>query len=279
MVPNDSLQAFLDWCRAKGVQFDGLELRSCENSGNGVFATRQFRTDEKVIQVPEELMITAGKVADMDEYSKILKETKFFPTPFELLTLFFCLEKEESSSYGPYLKVLPKDFTTPAFLEKAIDPAGLPLSVRDYWCTQQRDLADSWRKIQKAVPHVTYRKFLWAWHVVNTRCIYVENKPHASVDNSAGDTLAVIPFVDMLNHEPNAKGIAMLERYAKKYMVRATHFILDDQEVTVCYGPHDNARLWMEYGFTIPNNPNGKKAMAGRDIRGEDSEHFDRINR
>ncbi|PIO64896.1 hypothetical protein TELCIR_13456 [Teladorsagia circumcincta] len=206
-------------------------------------------------------MITAGKVADMETYSKLLKDSKFFPTPFELLTLFFCVEDEESSLYGPYLKALPKAFTTPSYMGEMIDPVHLPLSVREYWSTQQRDLQESWKRIKEVCPNVTHEKFLWAWHVVNTRCIYVENKPHASVDNSAGDTLAVVPFVDMLNHDPSGQCLATFERYSKKYVVRASHYVLEDQEVTVCYGPHDNARLWVEYGFTLPNNPNGKVPM------------------
>ncbi|PIO69049.1 hypothetical protein TELCIR_09143 [Teladorsagia circumcincta] len=86
--------------------------RLFQKSGNGVFATTSFRSDQKVIEVPEELMITAGKVADMETYSKLLKDSKFFPTPFELLTLFFCVEDEESSLYGPYLKALPKSKET-----------------------------------------------------------------------------------------------------------------------------------------------------------------------
>ncbi|EYB93658.1 hypothetical protein Y032_0180g813 [Ancylostoma ceylanicum] len=258
MSPDDSLQEFLDWSRKNGIVFDGLEIRSSESSGNGIFATRSFRTDEKFIQLPESLMITAGKIADMEKYAKILHDTRFFPTPFEMLTLFFCLEDVESSWYAPYLKVLPKTFTTPAYTGESIDAADLPLSVRDYWRTQQRDLAEMWKKIHEAFPQITHEVFLWAWHVVNTRCIYVENKPHPSIDNSAGDTLAVIPFVDMLNHDPQAKGIAMYDRYSNKYMVRAAHCVLEDEQVTVCYGPHDNARLWMEYGFTLPDNPNGK---------------------
>ncbi|KAK6051705.1 SET domain protein [Cooperia oncophora] len=260
-MAEDSLQHFLSWCRTKGIVSDGLEIRSCEESGNGVFAARSFRTDEKVIEVPEELMITAGKVADMDPYAELLKDTKLFPTPFELLTLFFCMEDEDSSLYAPYLKMLPKTFTTPLYKGQTVDPAHLPSSVRDCWCTQQKDLRESWNKIEQACPDITYERFLWAWHVVNTRCIYVENKPHASVDNSAGDTLAVVPFVDMLNHDPSAQCLATFERYSKKYVVRASHYILEDQQVTVCYGPHDNARLWMEYGFTLPNNPNGKVMM------------------
>ncbi|XGW21975.1 hypothetical protein V3C99_004716, partial [Haemonchus contortus] len=261
MAEDDPLPEFLSWCRMKEVGFEGLEIRSCEEAGNGVFATRSFRTDEKVIEVPEELMITAGKIADMELYSKLLKDSRFFPTPFQLLTLFFCMEDEDTSLYAPYLKMLPKNFTTPSYLGQTIDPSHLPLSVREYWCTQQRDLEESWRKINEVFPNIRHEKFLWAWHVVNTRCIYVENKPHASVDNSSGDTLAVVPFVDMLNHDPSAQCLATFERYSKKYVVRASRYIQDGQQVTVCYGPHDNARLWLEYGFTLPDNPNGKVSM------------------
>ncbi|KIH52536.1 hypothetical protein ANCDUO_17362 [Ancylostoma duodenale] len=103
-----------------------------------------------------------------------------------MLTLFFCLEDVEFSWYAPYLNMLPKSFTTPAYLGESIDAADLPLSVRDYWRTQQRDLVEMWKKIHDAFPQITHKVFLWAWHVVNTRCIYEENKPHPSIDNSAG---------------------------------------------------------------------------------------------
>lgn len=42
--------------------------------------------------------------------------------------------------------------------------------------------------------------FLWAWHIVNTRCIYRDNKPHPLIDNTEGDSLAIVPLIDMLNH-------------------------------------------------------------------------------
>uniref|UniRef100_A0A0K0DM60 SET domain-containing protein n=1 Tax=Angiostrongylus cantonensis TaxID=6313 RepID=A0A0K0DM60_ANGCA len=65
-------------------------------------------------------------------------------------------------------------------------------------------------------------------------------------------------FCKYLNIATDFKGLAGLDSYSNKYIVRSTHCVLEDEEVTVCYGAHDNARLWMEYGFTLPNNPNGR---------------------
>lgn len=48
---------------------------------------------------------------------------------------------------------------------------------------------------------MTWERFFWAWHIVNTRSIFSAfDKPHASIDGEEGNSLAVIPFVDMFNH-------------------------------------------------------------------------------
>lgn len=54
--------------------------------------------------------------------------------------------------------------------------------------------------IETLLEALDYELFLWAWHIVNTRCIYVPTEPNPLFDNSDGDCLAVIPFVDMFNH-------------------------------------------------------------------------------
>ncbi|VDN24107.1 unnamed protein product [Gongylonema pulchrum] len=61
--------------------------------------------------------------------------------------------------------------------------------------------------------NISWSRFIWAWHVVNTRCIYRENKFHPLVDNSQGDALAIVPLIDMLNHSNENQVCAVLWMY------------------------------------------------------------------
>ncbi|CAD5205868.1 unnamed protein product [Bursaphelenchus okinawaensis] len=59
----------------------------------------------------------------------------------------------------------------------------------------------------------------------------------------------------MLNHSPNAQGLAYLDKKSDFYCVNAEYKCVNEgDEIFVCYGAHDNIRLWVEYGFSIPHN-------------------------
>jgi len=81
----------------------------------------------------------------------------------------------------------------------------------------------------------------------------VDQKWHPLVESSrCGDTIAVIPLVDMLNHDPNAQCEGMFQKHNESYCVMAqSRSIREGEQLYVCYGPHDNARLWLEYGFEL----------------------------
>ncbi|CAI2322564.1 unnamed protein product [Caenorhabditis sp. 36 PRJEB53466] len=254
------MNEFLSWCKARGYQFDGFEI-TCPpgNCGNGIYARKDVRVGKPFIIIPETDMINAALVVDLPFYRKILTKIDQKLKPMEILTLFFAFEDMEQSAWSPYLKVLPKTFDTPAFKGTEYDTASLPLSIRSYWINQKKEIADISEKLLKWYPELSRDKILWAWHVVNTRCIFVENEEHNNVDNTDGDTIAVIPFVDMLNHDPDKfQGVALHEKPNGRYVVQAKRQIMEGDQVFVCYGPHDNARLLVEYGFTLPENLNAK---------------------
>ncbi|CAJ0954881.1 unnamed protein product, partial [Mesorhabditis belari] len=257
---------FLRWADEKGVKAEGIEIKEAEpGAGFGVFSHRVHPPESLLIRLPHSLLITAGSVADIGKYKTIIEMNSEKPKPFELLTLFFCLENPDDSPYGPYLRILPKSFDTPIAQGISFDVNEIPLITRGFYELQLQELETVWEKVQNLCKNsgfeVEHEKFLWAWHVVNTRCIYLENPTHPLIDSSDGDTIAVIPYVDMLNHDPGAQGFAFYDKVRKEYCVRATKTVADEEQVFVCYGPHDNVRLWIEYGFTLKENPNRKVAI------------------
>ena len=64
----------------------------------------------------------------------------------------------------------------------------------------------------------------WAWHLVNTRCIFYESAEHALVDSATGgDTIAVIPMLDFLNHSTKPQvnlQVFFLFAFMRSFLVR-----------------------------------------------------------
>lgn len=182
---------FMEWVTGRGAQHFGVDVKDCpDESGKGLFATTDFRESEAVICVPPGLIITAGLIADMAEYSDIFKrsiylqvvflmlanELQAFETtpeeqycrnfskcrsafrlyftfsryrlkPFEALVYFFMMEKPQCSKWAPYLKVLPKTFSTPAVLYPHLEPEQLPYNLRKSWSEQKNELRTMYKKV------------------------------------------------------------------------------------------------------------------------------------
>ncbi|CEF66433.1 SET domain-containing protein [Strongyloides ratti] len=247
---------FTKWLIDNGVNFGDYELKyDGEDIGYSIYTKKCYRENEKIIDIPDSLLITAGKIARMKTYNNICLKHKL--KPLHLLVLFFAIESQNiNSKFKPYFDILPKTFNTPIMKIPNLNPESLPTNTREFWFAQQKE----WKEIEEKLLAIEECKELdkhllvWAWQLVNTRCIYVENKENELLDNCEGDTIAVIPLVDMLNHSCNANTIANHFPKTSRYCVTSTRSIVEGKQIYVCYGGHDNGRLWIEYGFTLPDN-------------------------
>lgn len=63
-------------------------------------------------------------------------------------------------------------------------------------------------------PAPTFAEFQWAWHAVNTRCVYMDVKAAIGFEAPVRgkDVCVLAPFLDMLNHASTAKVFAVLLR-------------------------------------------------------------------
>lgn len=126
-------------------------------------------------------------------------------------------------------------------------------------------------------PRITLSELLWAWLVVNTRCVWY----NLGFDNHA-DNIALAPAFDMANHSPistvtpvmTPHTLTMYSSYPRgNFTSPRSHQVLSSSkpsdsdskdhvcikkgdEITFSYGPHGNSTLLAEYGFiSTDSNP------------------------
>ena len=146
------------------------------------------------------------------------------------------------------------------------------LVLRDYKSVSGLQLQDSW----------TVAEFSWAWFTVNTRAVYLEHDPryesqsqlssyesHLSRYEShsnlpSHDRLALVPYLDLLNHSGSVSvRVAVSHRH---YQVVSLSPVQKYQQAFISYGPHDNTKLLVEYGFYLKENPHESFNISTGDV-------------
>ncbi|CAG8443056.1 2913_t:CDS:10 [Gigaspora rosea] len=208
---------FRDWLKQTG--FPKTKLTLAEFNG------------EILISVPLRLIITPKSLSSTILSNNISCITDSKLTAHQSLALYLILERHKNtkSSVYPYIQMLPKNFdTVPICLDLELLEF-LPNNLKEDVKSQKLKFEKDFRSKQlNSDINITYNEFLWSWLCVNTRCIYFE--PFKSINCDVRENIAIAPMLDFLNHNFDAK-------------------------VFINYGPHDNFKLLLDYGFTIPNNP------------------------
>ncbi|XP_005375769.1 PREDICTED: SET domain-containing protein 4 isoform X2 [Chinchilla lanigera] len=221
---------------------------------------------QMIISLPESCLLTTDTVIRSSLGAYI---TKWKPPPSPLLALCTFLVSQrhagEQSVWKPYLDVLPKSYTCPVCLEPEVAnllPEPLKTkaeeqrtSVQEFFASS-RDFFSSLQPLfEEAIDTVfSYSALLWAWCTVNTRAVYLRARRRACL-SSEPDTCALAPYLDLLNHSPSVQVKAAFNEETGCYGIRTASSCRKHEEVFICYGPHDNHRLLLEYGFVSPCNP------------------------
>ncbi|XP_065916894.1 SET domain-containing protein 4-like isoform X2 [Dysidea avara] len=251
-ILDDDVISLNKWAHDYGLQCDLLQCATFKGTGRGMLARRNIMKNAEIISVPKKLLITVDTVRSScigHLVVRLLHEFKQFGVHISL-TMFLLHEKSLGikSFWLPYLNTLPETFTTPAYLPDE-QLTTLPVMLKDKVSEQIEILV----AFYKAVHNIwmeeqghcySYEQFRWAWFAVNTRCVYLDSREKQ---------MALIPVLDMLNHSAATEVQAGL--YGDVYQIKIKQACRKGKQVFINYGPHDNIKLWMEYGFTIPSNP------------------------
>ncbi|KAJ2456090.1 hypothetical protein EV183_000433 [Coemansia sp. RSA 2336] len=254
MDNQQKLVRFVEWLKDNGVQTGKLELRESEK-GNGIYATAAISKDEQYIQLPHHLMITSRVCRDAlstDSWTPKIEGDA-------LLHVFLIYQRfvaEKSSFWRPFIDVLPTEFQTPlVFADSELEllkNTNIPSAAKE----QRDSLRKTYQEILEDVPEtvvprdvLTFENYMWAAMIMMSRTF--TGKLLAQKDEN--DTRIMLPFVDMLNHDVQAK-VEFTDTESTLDVATCVDIGQGD-EVCYSYGPKGNDELLLGYGFIIPNNP------------------------
>ncbi|KAE8621513.1 hypothetical protein XENTR_v10004860 [Xenopus tropicalis] len=254
------------WLKERG--FQGRHLRAAEftDTGRGLMATRDLQPGELIISLPDSCLITTETV--LQSYlGKYIRTWSPPVSPLLALCTFLIAERvaRERSPWKPYLDVLPSSYSCPVYWESEIISL-LPAPLRQKALEQQTEVkelhTESWSFFVSLQPLFggnitdiyTYGALRWAWCTVNTRTVYMKH-PRRHGLSAQQDVYAMAPYLDLLNHSPAVQVEAAFNEERRCYEIRTNSGCRKHDQAFICYGPHDNQRLLLEYGFIAANNP------------------------
>lgn len=193
-------------------------------------------------------MITRSKVQSLHHY----------PSQWSTQLMLSCFLLEElknpQSQWKTYLQSLPSSYSVPYF--------DCPLPMLDFLpsihlrncISAQFQLIDEQFGAVKNLSNL--KLFAWAWFTVNTRGVYFPDQH---------DNLALAPFLDMFNH--SSKVSVQVQQSPDFYnLVSSSQDWQKHDQVFINYGPHDNVKLYIEYGFIVPENPHDSVKIGLQDL-------------
>ncbi|XP_067896139.1 SET domain-containing protein 4 isoform X2 [Heterodontus francisci] len=275
------------WLKKKGFNDFYLVPASFPDIGRGLMTTKTLQPGDLVIELPEKCLLTTNTVLKsyLGEYIERWKPSL---SPLQALCTFLIAERHfgSRSPWKPYIDVLPRTYTCPVYLaEGVIDLFPDPLvkkiqeqknAVQELYLTSKCFFNSLQPLFSEHVENIfTYDAFRWAWCSINTRTVYME-LGQSEFFSREPDVYALAPYLDLLNHSPSAQVMAAFNQKSKHYEIRTVTKCRRYEQVFICYGPHDNQRLLLEYGFLASSNPHNV-VYVGKDLLCNHISHKDKL--
>lgn len=267
-----------------------LRVADFEGTGMGLFSRRAFKDGECIISLPFDSLIGLKSMEEDEEFlgcfnKDALADVAKGELQFQSLLAFYLgyLRLEENSPRRAYLNSIPLSFSTPYFCSKQ-EMTNLPNIVLKQMVQQNDIIKQNFALLQSilnknSLQAIDLELFKWAYFAVNTRSVYLEprvtkiflkGKNTLFTDKLKDEpNMALAPFLDFFNHSAEAVTTSKLSmsydslaNHLNKNLTPDIHYELFISTITapfeqifISYGSHNNTKLLLEYGFTIPSNP------------------------
>lgn len=260
------------WLKSRGFSNEPqLLLKEFKRTGRGVYCERDVEEGDFLIQIPYDLMITYTTLNSSDLVT-ILDKSKVKLELQDMLSLFLAIEsKKSNSNWKIYIESLP-NYKLPLCIGEMKSFEVLPGNLKEFSKRWRGRFEESWERVVDALQgfnyHIDFDLYKWAYTMVNTRAVYTNPDTVMEITRSnlklqqyliGEPSMALCPFLDMFNHENNAKTTVDLVKASINgkpwmYTLRTLTSYRKYKQIFINYGSHSNEKLWLEYGFFLTNN-------------------------
>lgn len=262
-----------------------LKIGEFAVTGRGVYSTKSLRANDLLVSLPIESMISIVTMERDIEFRKLINFSftgKNQSVTSQSLLAMYLLHLKHHRRKMAYINTVPRSFSVPYFC--VTDERNLIIgSIMEKIAKQQQTIQNDFESFAKCFGQMccshcdqkyfcdifTLHEFEWAFFAVNSRSVYfspdivaqLQVQSELRVWLTDDPTLALAPFLDLLNHSSEAETTVSFQitsaslRSARYELYTAVSFQKYEQ-IFISYGALDNAKLLTEYGFFLPNNPN-----------------------
>jgi len=274
--PQFEIVSLTAWMKACGWKPTCRLTPACfRDTGRGLMAAQNIGVGQPLAIVPGHLVITVDSVS-VSPFGKYF--TTVYKTQQVLATyVMFELHKGSESFWYNYIVSLPTIMSNAAYCTVENLPDDLSEKISDH----QNTILITFNQIMSEMSSnicthcsktfsniFTFEVYKWAWSIVNTRAVYIS--PECSIKNkiklSDINNLALAPYIDMFNHSPMACVRATVNHLNGTYTIVTEKLFKKHSEVFINYGPHSNTKLFLEYGFIVPLNPQDSVYLSANEI-------------
>ena len=256
-----------------------LKVGEFSLTGRGIYARRDFRENDLLIELPVTQLISMITVEEDAAFCQLVldalpSEAKVMTT--QCLLALYILYLQNHGRHSAYIATIPKLFSVPYFCP-ANEIAEMIPEIRQKVRSQQETIQCTFTRLERAFASaicgccgntlkgiLDLNSFEWAYFAVNSRTVYFDtsqfSNQHAAIYSLLSDAprLAMAPFLDLLNH---TTGVATRQEHRWLSSTQAVYRLFTKtpvrkyEQIFISYGALDNVKLLVEYGFFIPNNP------------------------
>lgn len=242
------------WIEQNGGEISDIKIEYYDVDYRGLCASVDIKKNKPIMKIPIKCIISTHELKNQSWYKALSSfdaNSEYVNSHVFLAIELLNIKYTEGHFKQPIIECLPEYFNNVPINFSDEEKMELIGSFALFKIKEKiESLTESYNRIKECIDFpYSLEDYIWARTSIITR-IYGIQRKNGEKDN------VMVPFADMANHKipPNTKWF--YDNDTNYFVVKSEDYISKGDNIFETYGIKSNYRYFVNYGFTIDNNPN-----------------------